>query len=174
VIASIAAVVILAGAAAALALSGRMPDARAIVPLEATPSPTPFLGPAPSGPVSAAPRVAGVEDAGGRAVATSAIVPPAPSPATPTPTPDPNIWRFEGRVVNEAGQPLMEVCVVVGPHGCQPYGPHTDELGRYYVDLPQNPAIEYEIRFEKEGFFTVYYRLQPAGPTEFHVVLRAR
>lgn len=121
----------------------------------------------------AAPTVAGDEAVGtALPVATSAVVPPAPAPATPTPTPDPSVWRFEGRIVTESGQPLQDVCVIIGPHGCRPFGPHSDDQGRYYIDLPQNPAIEYELRFEKEGYGTVYYRVTSTGPTRFDVVLR--
>ncbi|MGH2379429.1 MAG: carboxypeptidase-like regulatory domain-containing protein, partial [Candidatus Limnocylindria bacterium] len=102
----------------------------------------------------------------------SAAVPSAPPPATPWPTPDPKVWRFEGRVVTEAGEPLARVCVVIGPLGCRQHGPHTDDQGRYYIDMPQNPTIVYELRFEKEGYGTVYYRMQPQGPTVFNVVLK--
>lgn len=175
-LASAAAALILVAIAAALIVSGGAPDVRAVVPAETSPSPTVVAGPATASPVtsvSPAPIVAGNEAVGtAMPVETSAAVPPAPAPATPTPTPDPNVWRFQGRVVTEAGEPIADACVVIGPHGCRPFGPHTDDQGSYYIDMPQNPTIVYELRFEKEGYTTVYYRVQPTAPTEFNVVLR--
>ena len=134
-----------------------------------TPSPTPR--------VSAAPTVEGLQPLQGPplvnavAVATSAIVPSASPAATPTPTPDPAVWRFEGRVVDADGEGLAGVCVVIGPNGCQKFSPHTDERGLYFIDLPQNPSVVYELRFELAGFTGVYYQARPTAPTVFNVVL---
>src|SRR5262245_12295310 len=63
----------------------------------------------------------------GAVAVTSAPVSPPPAPRSATPTPDPAVWRFEGRVVDESGASLDDVCVVIGPRGCQRVSPHTDE-----------------------------------------------
>ena len=118
------------------------------------------------------PRAASATTASPTHAAAPGGVSPAPTVAIPTPTPDPAVWRFEGRVVDETGAALEEVCVVIGPHGCQVHGPHTDERGVYFIDMPQNPVIVYELRFERAGYTTVYYLAQPSGPTIFDVVLR--
>jgi hypothetical protein len=104
--------------------------------------------------------------------ATSAPVPSAPPPRTPTPTPDPAVWRFEGRVVDADGNALKDVCVVVGPRGCQRGSPRTDERGIYFLDLPQVPTVVYDLYFVKDGFVGVWHRVQPREPTVFNVVLR--
>jgi len=151
-------------------------------PIGARPSPPPTqLGqeatPVPAGTVSPAPAVALTEDLSGHPlgtaipVATSAGVPPAGPPATPVPTPDPAVWRIEGRILSADGIPLQGVCIVIGPHGCQKFSPHTDERGVYFLDVPQNPNVVYEIRFELEGYVTVYWQAHPDGPTLFNVVL---
>ena len=97
-----------------------------------------------------------------------------PKPAaTPIPTPDPATWRLEGTVVDEAGTPLQAVCVVVGPHGCQPYSPHTDENGHYYVDVAHGDiTTKFDFYFEMPGHQTVWWQVTPNGPTVFNVVLR--
>jgi hypothetical protein len=97
-----------------------------------------------------------------------------PPPSTPTPTPDPAIWRFEGRVVDDNGTPLKDTCVVIGPHGCRQFSPHTDERGVYYFDVPQIPTVEYDLYFMKPGYVIVWSHIQPSGPTTFNVILRSR
>ena len=134
-----------------------------LAPLQGSPIPE---VPSPSGPVGALPHGAG------EAAMTSAPVPTAPPPATPTPTPDPAIWRFEGRVVDPDGKPLRDVCVVIGPHGCQRGSPRTDERGVYFIDLPQVPTVIYDLYFVREGYIAVWHQLQPKEPTVFNVVLR--
>lgn len=164
-------------ALAALAWSG----SRGIGVIAPTASPTPAVVPSSTseGTVSPAPTVAGAQAVGGlplgtaQAVATSAGVPwPPPPPATPTATPDPAVWRFEGRVMDEEGYPLEGVCVAIGPAGCQPHSIRTDARGVYYFDVPQVSTVVYELRFEREGFVTIYYMAQPNGPTVFNLVLR--
>lgn len=100
--------------------------------------------------------------------------PPPPPSSRPTPTPDPAIWRFEGVVSNEAGEPIPEVCVVIGPRGCQPGSIRTDSDGRYWVDMPQKTNVVYDLYFAKEGYEVVWHRAQPERPTQFNVVLRRR
>lgn len=112
--------------------------------------------------------------AAARTATTSAPVASTAPPATPTPTPDPAIWRFEGVVVDASGHPLEGVCVVIGPLGCSPHSVHTDARGVYFFDVPQKPAIEYDLTFEKDGYVPVLYRAEPSGPTVFNVVLTAK
>jgi len=126
----------------------------------ATPMPT------PSGtltPLTASPEPA--------ASASSAPVASTQPPATPTPSPDPGLWRLEGAVVNDAGEPIPGVCVAIGPHGCLPGSPHTDDRGVYYIDFPQVPTIDYDLHFTKPGYQQYDVRLRPAGPAIFNVRL---
>lgn len=99
---------------------------------------------------------------------------PSPKPAaTPRPTVDPAMWRIEGTVVDEAGKPLEAVCVVVGPHGCQPFSPHTDETGYYFLDVAHGEIkTTFDFYFEMPGHKTVWWQVTPNGPTVFNVVLR--
>ena len=99
---------------------------------------------------------------------------PSPRPAaTPTRSPDPAVWRIEGTVVDEAGNPLEAVCVVVGPHGCQRFSPHTDEAGHYFLDVAHGALrTTFDFYFEMPGHQTIWWQVTPNGPTEFNVVLR--
>lgn len=125
---------------------------------EPSPTPTGTPAPAPSVPVD---------------TAASASVSPPPQ-ATPTPTPQPGLWRVEGYVVDEQGNPLKNVCVVVGPRGCQPFSPHTDERGHYYLDVAANKDVTtaFDFYFEMPGRETVWWHVVPRGPIEFNVVLK--
>jgi len=98
---------------------------------------------------------------------------PSPKPAaTPIPTPDPALWRIEGTVVDDAGAPLEAVCIVVGPRGCQPYSPRTDENGHWYVDVAHsNITTQFDFYFEMPGYKTVWWNTTPNGPAVFNVVL---
>jgi hypothetical protein len=73
--------------------------------------------------------------------------------------------------VDESGATLTDVCVVIGPRGCQRFSPHTDDRGVYFFDVPQNPTVVYDLYFQKDGYVTVWYRTQPTAPTVFNVVL---
>ena len=155
--------------------------------IEATPSATPTATPTGAAAASASP---GEETpvpsprttppgtpapAPSEAVVTSEpVVTPTPRPeATPTPTPDPAVWRLQGYVVDEAGEPLEAVCVVVGPRGCQPFSPHTDENGHYFLDVAHGEiTTTFDLYFEMPGHQTVWWQVTPNGPTEFNVVLR--
>jgi hypothetical protein len=108
----------------------------------------------------------------GEVAMTSAPVPSAPPPARPTPTPDPAVWRFEGRVVDADGRPLRDVCVVIGPRGCQRGSLRTDDRGMYFIDMPQVPTVTYDLYFVKDGYLVVWHQAQPTEPTVFNVVLR--
>jgi hypothetical protein len=133
-------------------------------PGEETPPPSPRT--TPPGTPAPAPSEAIVESA--------PVVTPSPKPAaTPTPEPDPAVWRIQGHVVDEAGNPLESVCVVVGPHGCQRFSPHTDENGHYYLDVAHGEiTTTFDFYFEMPGHQTVWWQVTPNGPTEFNVVLR--
>jgi hypothetical protein len=129
-----------------------------------TPPPTPHT--TPPGTPAPAPSEA--------IVGSVEVKTPTPKPAaTPIPTPDPAMWRIQGTVVDEGGTPLESVCVVVGPRGCQPYSPHTDENGHYYVDVAHGSiTTQFDFFFEMPGRKTVWWQVVPNGPTEFNVVLR--
>jgi hypothetical protein len=136
------------------------PSAEATV---SAPPPTPEGTPAPK------PSVA-VDTA-----ASASVEPPTPVPsATPTPSPQPGLWRIEGYVVDESGTPLRNVCVVVGPHGCQKYSPHTDEQGHYFLDVAASKEVTtaFDFYFEMPGRETVWWHFTPGGPIEFNVVLK--
>ena len=107
-------------------------------------------------------------------VVSAEVTTPSPKPAaTPRPTVDPALWRIEGTVVDESGDPLESVCVVVGPRGCQPFSPHTDETGHYFLDIAHGDInTTFDFYFEMPGHLTVWWQVTPNGPTEFNVVLR--
>jgi hypothetical protein len=101
-------------------------------------------------------------------------VPPGP---LPTATPEPGLWRIEGYVVDEAGQPIENVCVVVGPAGCRPFSPHTDERGHYFIDVASasvsaTVSVAFNFYFEMPGRETVWMRVLPTSSTVFNLVLR--
>jgi len=132
-----------------------------IAPTEPPPTPVGTPAPIPSDAVDTA--------------ASASITPPTPPPsATPTPSPQPGLWRVQGYVVDESGNPLRNVCVVVGPHGCQKYSPHTDDQGHYFLDVAASKEVTtaFDFYFEMPGRETVWWHFVPAGPIEFNVVLK--
>lgn len=103
--------------------------------------------------------------------ASASIDIPAESPnAKPTPTPEPAVWRLQGYVVDEDGKPIASACVVIGAKGCQTWSPHTDERGHYFIDIAHGKTV-FDFYFEMPGYKTVWWHVQPEGPTEFNVVL---
>jgi hypothetical protein len=107
--------------------------------------------------------------------ASASVTPPSPpAAATATPPPQPGLWRVEGYVVDESGNPLKNVCVVVGPHGCQKFSPHTDEQGHYFLDVAAATEVKtsFDFYFETPGRETVWWHFTPTGPIEFNVVLK--
>jgi len=103
------------------------------------------------------------------------VTPPSPpAAATATPSPQPGLWRVEGYVIDESGNPLKNVCVVVGPRGCQKFSPHTDEQGHYFLDVAAATEVKtsFDFYFETPGRETVWWHFTPTGPTEFNVVLK--
>ena len=77
-------------------------------------------------------------------------------------------------MVDESGNPLKNVCVVVGPHGCQKFSPHTDEQGHYFLDVAASKDVNtaFDFYFEMPGRQTVWWHFVPGGPIEFNVVLK--
>lgn len=140
--------------------SSSSPDAAASPTAEAT-VPTPRTTP----PGTPAPTPAEPN-----ANAASVEIPSSLPAATPSATPQPGLWRVEGYVLDEDGAPLPGVCVVVGPRGCQPFSPHTDERGHWSLDIAEGSTI-FDFYFEMPGHKTIWWHVQPTGPTEFNVVL---
>jgi hypothetical protein len=93
-----------------------------------------------------------------------------PGPPTPTPSPQPGLWRIDGYVVDERGEPLSGVCVVIGPLGCRQYSPHTDDRGYWFIDIAEGHTA-FDFYFEMPGKKTVWWHTVPVGPTEFNVKL---
>lgn len=184
----IAAALVVAAFVAVYIASGGAPNPRIAEPILVSASPAAILVPTDTGPINApigsalpdapSPTVPPTntalplpQGAGAAAFTSAPSVSPPPPPRTATPTPDPAVWRFEGRVVDESGATLTNVCVVIGPRGCQQFSPHTDDRGVYFFDVPQNPTVVYDLYFQKDGFVTVWYRSQPTAPTVFNVIL---
>ena len=178
----IVAILILLLAMVPLALSGA-----GLMNVAVAPTATPGLSPSPNGtaiPVTVtateppatpegtpAPHPSEAVDTG----ASASITPPSPPPsAAPTASPQPGLWRVEGYVVDDSGSPLKNVCVVVGPRGCQKYSPHTDDQGHYFLDVAANKDVTtaFDFYFEMPGRQTVWWHFVPTGPTEFNVVLK--
>src|SRR5437773_10586105 len=177
----IVAILILLLAMVPLALSGA-----GLMNVVVAPTATPGQSPSPSGtsaPITViateppptlegtpAPHPSEAVDTG----ASASVTPPSPPPsATPTATPQPGLWRVEGYVVDESGNPLKGVCVVVGPRGCQPFSPHTDDRGHYFLDVARNDLrTAFDFYFEMPGRATIWWHVVPTGPTEFNVVLK--
>ena len=92
-------------------------------------------------------------------------------PATATPGLNPGTsYRLEGVVVDEVGTPLPDVCIAIGPNGCQEHSPRTDARGVYYIDFPQ-AQVSYDLHFTKDGYKEVTKRLQPTQNQVLNLVL---
>jgi hypothetical protein len=168
--AAVLAVVLVLGGGIAFALGGSG-SPKSAVATSPTPEPSatpPRVRSTPAG--TAAPRPATF-------VTISASVPVSP-PAAPrsSPTPEPGLWRLEGYIVDEAGKPIENVCVVIGPVSCAQYSPKTDERGHYFVDIAavgsQTLLLAYDFYFEIPGRQTVWLRMTPQGSTTFNAVLK--
>jgi len=137
-----------------------------------TPAPTPVAIPSlPTVVALPPPDVPPVGAAVARPVAPAATR----APAVPTPTPDPNIWRVEGVLIDDSTKlPIPEVCVVIGPHGCQRGSPRTDVRGVFYFDVPKIRTVFYDLYFVKDGFWTVWVRIKPEAPSVYNLALTPR
>jgi hypothetical protein len=129
--------------------AGATPDATAAATPEGTPAPIPSEAIAVSAPIK---------------------TPPPPPNPTETPAPQAGLWRVEGFVVDSDGKPLQNVCVVIGPHGCKPFSPHTDARGYWFIDVAEGHTT-FDFYFEMPGHKTVWWRTIPEGPTQFNVIL---
>jgi hypothetical protein len=92
-------------------------------------------------------------------------------PATPTPGLNAGTaYRIEGVVVDELGAPLTDVCIAIGPNGCQVHSPRTDGRGVYFIDFPQ-ALVDYELHFTKDGYKEFSQRLRPTQNQVLNIVL---
>ena len=139
---------------------------------ETTPDPSPVA--IPSAPVVVAQPPPAVPPE--VAVIAKPVAPAATkAPATPTPSPDPNVWRVEGVILDDATKlPLHQVCVVIGPHGCQRGSIRTDGRGVFFIDMPQNPTVFYDLYFVRDGYWPVWFRIKPEGPSVYNLALTPR
>jgi hypothetical protein len=93
------------------------------------------------------------------------------APATPTPGLGPGTaYRIEGVVVDDVGAPISNVCIAIGPNGCQEHSPRTDARGVYYIDFPQ-ALVDYDLHFTKDGYKEFTQRLRPTQSQVLNIVL---
>ncbi len=98
-------------------------------------------------------------------------IPPTQRPATATPGRNAGTqFRLEGVVVDELGAPIPDVCIAIGPNGCQEHSPRTDTRGVYFIDFPQ-AQVSYDLHFTKDGYKEVVKRLQPTQDQVLNLVL---
>jgi hypothetical protein len=98
-------------------------------------------------------------------------IPPTQPPATPTPTRGPGTaYRIEGVVVDDVGIPVSDVCIAIGPNGCQDHSPRTDARGVYFIDFP-NADVEYDLHFTKDGYKEILKRLKPTANQVLNLIL---
>ena len=134
------------------------------------PTATPFR-PRVTPPGTAAPRPATFVEISA-SIPVSAKIPPL---ASPTASPEPGLWRIEGYVVDESGNPIENVCVVIGPVPCQLFTTKTNERGHYFLDVAQplgGITTTFDFYFEYPGRETVWMRIIPTTSTFFNLVLR--
>jgi hypothetical protein len=87
---------------------------------------------------------------------------------TPGPTVPAGHWRWSGRVIDQAGKGLADVCVHIGPGECRFNSVRTDDQGKWVIDFPQVDVI-YEFHFVKQGFQTVDQTVRTEGPGQLEV-----
>ena len=79
-------------------------------------------------------------------------------------------------MVDESGDPIENVCVVIGPVPCPQYSPHTDERGHYFVDIAaagsNTVLLAYDFYFEIPGRQTIWLRLTPTGSIIFNAAMK--
>ncbi|HLQ05800.1 MAG TPA: carboxypeptidase-like regulatory domain-containing protein [Verrucomicrobiae bacterium] len=99
------------------------------------------------------------------------MIAPTKPPATATPDIGAGAaYRMEGVVVDESGTPLADVCIAIGPNGCQVHSPRTDARGVYFIDFPA-AEVDYDLHFTKDGFKEFDQRLKPTRSTVLNIVL---
>jgi hypothetical protein len=99
------------------------------------------------------------------------MIAPTRPPATATPDIGAGAaYRMEGVVVDESGTPLADVCIAIGPNGCQVHSPRTDARGVYFIDFPA-AEVDYDLHFTKDGFTEFDQRLKPTRSTVLNIVL---
>jgi hypothetical protein len=92
-------------------------------------------------------------------------------PATPTPGLNPGTaYRVEGVIVDELGAPLSDVCIAIGPNGCQVHSPRSDTRGVYFLDFPK-AEVDYDLHFTKDGYKEFLQRLRPTQNQVLNIVL---
>jgi len=100
---------------------------------------------------------------------------PRPAPRS-SPTPEPGLWRLEGYMIDESGNPIENVCVVIGPIPCTQYAPHTDERGHWFLDIAAAGSaivpLAYDLYFEIPGRETIWLRLTPTASIIFNAVMK--
>jgi hypothetical protein len=98
-------------------------------------------------------------------------IPATQAPATATPGLGPGTaYRIEGVVVDELGAPIPDVCIAIGPNGCQDHSPRTDTRGVYFVDFPA-AAVDYDLHFTKAGYKEYSQRIRPDQNQVLNLVL---
>ena len=50
----------------------------------------------------------------------------------------------------------------------------TDWRGVFFIDVPQTPTVFYDLYFVKDGFWTVWMRIKPEGPSVYNLALTKR
>jgi hypothetical protein len=99
------------------------------------------------------------------------MIAPTKPPATATPDIGAGAaYRMEGVIVDESGTPLADVCIAIGPNGCQVHSPRTDARGVYFIDFPA-AEVDYDLHFTKDGFKEFDQRLKPTRSTVLNIVL---
>jgi hypothetical protein len=144
-----------------------------------SPSPTPSVTPVPTAtvprPRETPPGTPAPRPSTFVGLANSIQVSPVPAPRQ-TPVPETGLWRLEGYMVDEQGKPIENACVVIGPVGCKPFSPHTDERGYYFIDIAAVSSamvpLQYDFYFEIPGRETIWLRLTPSGFSTFNAVMR--
>ncbi len=98
-------------------------------------------------------------------------IPPTQRPATATPGLGPGTaYRLEGVVVDALGAPIPDVCIAIGPNGCQQHSPRTDARGVYFIDFPA-AEVSYDLHFTKDGYKEITKRLKLTQDQVLNLVL---
>ena len=107
------------------------------------------------------------------AVGFYALSRPREAPGPPGASSGEPVWRVEGRITDTASNPIGDVCVAIGPNGCQRASPHSAGDGYWSFDFPQ-VAVSYTLHFTKQGYRDVDMRFILNGPRRVDVVMERR